>query len=86
MWKILNYTTEKKSEMSTRAKGIEQSSSINKVHALYPIKNDQNIKRKIAQQEKDQSIETSTQAITESRKSIDKILRMAVLNISMIRK
>lgn len=40
--------TEKKSEMSTQAKGIKQSSSINKVHALYPIKNDQNIKRKIA--------------------------------------
>lgn len=78
--------TEKKSEMSTQAKGIEQSSSINKVHALYPTKNDQNIKRKIAQQEKDQSIETSTQAKTESRKSIDKIFRMAVLNISMIRK
>lgn len=78
--------TEKKSEMSTQAKGIKQSSSINKVHALYPIKNDQNIKRKIAQQEKDQSIETSTQAKTESRKSIDKIFRMAVLNISMIRK
>jgi hypothetical protein len=46
--------TENKKKMSTQGKGIGQSSAINRVRALYPIKNDQNIKRETKEQENDQ--------------------------------